>query len=621
MKRARKAPSAIAAPAASALTLDQAEQVLEQVFGYASFRAGQAEAVSAVLLGKDVAVLLPTGAGKSLCYQVPGITRARHGLGPMLVVSPLIALMSDQVSALLGRGVKAAALNSHQTPAEAATALERWSAGDLELLYVSPERAAQPAFRRLLKQHPPGSLAIDEAHCVSQWGHDFRPEYLQLAELRDLCQGPLIAVTATATARVLQEIVDHLSLHDPVLVRGDFRRPNLTFTVEQIASQGDRLQRLTELLDAAGLRAAGSGKAIVYCSTRPTTEKVAKALSAQGYSARHYHAGCTKLARDKAQHAFGVGRLRILVATNAFGMGIDFPDVRLVLHYQTPGSLEAYYQEAGRAGRDGQPAQCVLFFGAADLVTQERLSGSDGGGEEALRAMEGYAHAEQCREQVIALHFGVERGAAPCGRCDICTESVTEPRVPASHQQPVEALTEAELATIVAAVSELTSPAGKTGIARALRGSRAKTLNKCGLLKISQHGALSKREERDIVAAIEQCLESGLLVRKGSKYPTVWLPNKPVRSATSATSAASSAKPRRGARAYTPLRGAFERFRKQKARELKWKLFMVLQKRTIVALDAERPKTLKALEAIPGLGRAKIDRFGAELLRIVRENG
>jgi ATP-dependent DNA helicase RecQ len=295
--------------------------------------------------------------------------------------------------------------------------------------------------------------------------------------------------------------------------------------------------------------------------------------------------------------------------------------VRLVLHYQTPGSLEAYYQEAGRAGRDGNPAQCVLFFGAADLLTQERLSGSDSGGEAALRSMEDYAHSEQCRQQAIALHFGIESNQEPCGVCDVCTHSVAEALVPASHKLPTATLTESELATLVAAVSELTSPAGKTGIARALRGSRAKALNKCGLLKISQHGALSEREERDIVAAIEQCLESGQLVRKGNRYPTVWLPNKPVRAPREASETNAGTKPRSNARAYTPMRGAFERFRKQKAKELKWKLFMVLQKRTILALDAKRPRTLKELEAIPGLGRAKIDRFGSELLRILREHG
>jgi ATP-dependent DNA helicase RecQ len=302
-------------------------------------------------------------------------------------------------------------------------------------------------------------------------------------------------------------------------------------------------------------------------------------------------------------------------------MGIDFPDVRLVVHYQTPGSLEAYYQEAGRAGRDAEPAQCVMFFGAADLLTQQRLtSGDSQSSDEALRAIEAYAYAEQCRVQVICEHFGVDSGNEPCGRCDVCSGSVAEALVPAARTTPITQLTEVEIATIVEAVGELSSPAGKTGIARALRGSRAKALNKCGLLKISQHGALSEREERDIVAAIEACLESGQLVRKGDRYPTVWLPNKPVRPAQRPVVAGGEvAKPKRTARAYTPLRAALERFRKQKARELKWKLFMVLQKRTIVALDTKRPQTLKALEAIPGLGRAKIDRFGSDLLRLVRE--
>ncbi|MFT5356781.1 MAG: ATP-dependent DNA helicase RecQ, partial [Polyangiales bacterium] len=341
--------------------MDVATDVVREVFGFDNFRAGQAEAIGAAMRGDDAAVLLPTGAGKSLCFQVPAIARARLGHGPTLVVSPLIALMADQVDALRGRGVRAGALNSHLSAGDARQMISDYEEGEIELLYVSPERAAQDGFRRTLKRRRPGFVAIDEAHCVSQWGHDFRPEYMQLAELREFSDGPMMAVTATATPRVLKELVKRLGLESPHVVRGDFRRPNLSFGVELIAKHDVRTARLIELLDAAGLRGRTvGGKAIIYCSTRKHTEKVASDLASAGFSSRHYHAGRTKIQREKAQHAFAAGRVRVLVATSAFGMGIDFPDVRLVAHFQSPGSLEAYYQEAGRAGRDNEPARCVL---------------------------------------------------------------------------------------------------------------------------------------------------------------------------------------------------------------------------------------------------------------------
>ncbi|MEM6959116.1 MAG: helicase-related protein, partial [Myxococcota bacterium] len=390
---------------------------------------------------------------------------------------------------------------------------------------------------------------------------------------------------------------------------------------EHRRSKADRTKRLIEMLKDGGFQGRRGSKAIVYCSTRKATEAVADALQAEGFAARHYHAGRTKRERERAQHAFGVGRLRILVATSAFGMGIDFPDVRLVVHYQSPGSLEAYFQEAGRAGRDGDAASCVLFFGAADMQTQRRLiSGSHRGAGEALRAMEAYAHADRCREQLLCEHFGMAE-TPPCGRCDVCLGDVSfEEDAP----PPPPALGEEALATIVAAVGGLTRPVGKTALARALRGSRAKALNKGGLLRLPEHGALKEHEERAIVSAIETCLSEGRLAHRGNKYPTVWIPGKPVRSAKAPGAVPRAAKkkaPKAFRRAaYSPLQGALERFRKRKARELKWKPYMVFQKRTISALDETRPSTLDELHAIPGLGHSRIERFGEDLLRLIREN-
>jgi ATP-dependent DNA helicase RecQ len=335
-------------------------EVLERVFGHVGFRPGQAEAVEAAVSGRDAVVLLPTGSGKSLCYQVPALVASEAGRGTTIVVSPLIALMRDQVGALDGRGVRAAALHSHQDAGEQREAVGRFLRGELALLYVSPERAAKESFRRMLGRTRIALIAVDEAHCVSQWGHDFRPDYMRLHELRESVDAPMLALTATATDIVLDEIQGRLTLRKPVVVRAGFDRPNLAFSVRHLRAQAERLEVLRSELEEAGVRPRrGAGRALVYCSTRKVTERVASELRSTGCAAGHYHAGRTKLARERAQAAFEAGRTRVLVATNAFGMGIDLPDIRLIVHFQAPGSVEAYYQEAGRAGRDGGPARCV----------------------------------------------------------------------------------------------------------------------------------------------------------------------------------------------------------------------------------------------------------------------
>lgn len=357
-------------------TSDRGRRVLAEVFGHAGFRAGQAEAVDAVLAGRDAAVLLPTGAGKSLCYQVPAVAAFQAGRGTTIVVSPLIALMNDQVAGLLGRGVAAAAIHSQQDEDAQRAVIARFLAGELALLYVSPERAALASFHRLLARAPVALLAVDEAHCLSQWGHDFRPEYLRLHELREVVDAPVIALTATATPRVMAEIIGALRLRMPAVVRGDFRRPNLRFEVRHPGGDAARIEAILAACEAAGLRGrAGPGRGIVYCSTRKKTELVAAALTRAAFAAAHYHAGRTALARDRAQASFAKARTRVLVATSAFGMGIDHGDVRLIVHFQTPGSLEAYYQEAGRAGRDGQPANCVLLYQPEDKRIQSFFLG------------------------------------------------------------------------------------------------------------------------------------------------------------------------------------------------------------------------------------------------------
>ena len=608
-------------------------EALNDAFGFSGFRTGQEEAVDSLLSRQDTVVLLPTGAGKSLCYQVPAVAAARAGLGTTVVVSPLISLMQDQVSGLMGRGIRAAALNSTQDWDTQKDVGRRYLRGELELLYVSPERAVLASFHRLLLRGKISQIAIDEAHCLSQWGHDFRPEYMRLNELRQHFDVPTIALTATATPRVIDEIVRHLALSSPTVVRGDFSRPNLKFSVLHLRREAERIEHLIDHLNNLGFRDRGSNdRAIVYCSTRKKTQKIAKVLKQHGFAAGHYHAGRTKLARERAQNAFDASRTRVLVATNAFGMGVDYPNVRLLVHFQTPGSVEAYYQEAGRAGRDGYPAECVMFFGAGDLVTQRRLFSLGAQtpsmlrrSEEALKHVEEYASGAVCRQKYLCTFFTGNAEHPICNQCDVCLFDETPVQRLAAEKPKAQRLQDSDKQIILEAVDSLTKPVGKTNLAKALRGSRAKTLHRGGLLNIPQHGALHHYSEDDLVKAIKEMLEAGILVKKGRKFPTVWLPDKPVRGQREARSEnprranPKRAKPSSRKFSTTQLAREMENYRRRKARSLKWKPYMVFQMKVILAVDERRPETLEELHKIPGLGAAKIEKFGADILDMVRE--
>jgi len=605
--------------------LAEALAVLAGQFGHAAFRPGQAMAIEAVLAGRDAAVLLPTGAGKSSCYQVPAVVAARRGAGTTIVVSPLIALMNDQVDGLRARGIAAAAIHSQQADEERREAIGALLRGELALVYVSPERAVADGFQRLLGRARIALVAIDEAHCVSQWGHDFRPEYLRLHELRGVIDAPVIALTATATPRVMAEIAGGLALRDPVTVRGDFRRDNLAFEVQHHRGDEPRLAATIAALEAAGLRGrAGAGRGIVYCSTRKKTETVARALKAAGFAVGHYHAGRTGLVRERTQAAFALGRSRVLVATSAFGMGVDYPDVRVIVHFQAPGSLEAYYQEAGRAGRDGESGRCVMLFGAADLMTQRRLH--DGGGdhrhEAALVELERYANAATCRQTLLCAHFTGHADHAACGRCDVCVdpEGARAARS-ADGADPAEpaALGGAVQQVILDAVAAAVRRVGRGNLAKALRGSRAKAVVAQGLERLPQYGALGEVSEDQIVATIDQLIRERRLVRRGRKYPTVALPG-PARARGDARveRAPAARRPRPRVSSVTL---ELDTYRKRMARQLKWKTYMVFQRGVIAAIDQQRPTSKEALARIPGLGPAKIARFGDDILAVVRRQG
>jgi ATP-dependent DNA helicase RecQ len=388
--------------------------LLKQYFGFSSFRPLQAEIIHDALAGKDVFALLPTGGGKSLCFQLPAMART----GLTVVVSPLIALMKDQVDALQASGVPATFLNSSLAPGESRGRLRGLHNGQYRLLYAAPERLMLSGFLSDLQRWNVNLLAIDEAHCISEWGHDFRPEYRQLSELRALFPTvPMMALTATATERVRRDIITQLKLRKPACYVASFNRPNLAY---RVFAKNDPYEQLLEFVHA---RSRESG--IVYCQARKTAESLALRLTEDGVKARPYHAGLTSPERTRHQELFLRDEIRVICATIAFGMGINKPNVRFVFHYDLPKNIEGYYQETGRAGRDGLPSECVLLFSAGDVVKQRRFIDEKPPSErqlarEQLDQMVHYAESSSCRRRELLSYFSEQFDQETCGGCDNC---------------------------------------------------------------------------------------------------------------------------------------------------------------------------------------------------------
>jgi ATP-dependent DNA helicase RecQ len=598
----------------------QARELLRRVFGHPDFRGQQAGAVEQLVAGGDALVLMPTGGGKSLCYQVPALLRP----GTAIVVSPLIALMQDQVEALKQLGVRAAFLNSSLQAGEA-TAVERGLlAGEFDLLYVAPERLLMPRFLSLLEQCELALFAIDEAHCVSQWGHDFRPEYRQLNLLHERWpQVPRIALTATADAPTRAEIVERLQLEDARQFVSSFDRPNIRYRVVQ----KDNTRR--QLLDFLASHRGEAG--IVYCLSRRKVEETAHLLQQQGVAALPYHAGMEAGARAANQRRFLREDGVVMVATIAFGMGIDKPDVRFVAHLDLPKSVEGYYQETGRAGRDGEAAEAWLAYGLGDLVTLQKMIDSSDAGEDRrwlerrkLDALLAWCEATECRRRLLLAGFG-ESYPHDCGNCDNCLEPV----------QSWDATVAAQKA--LSCVYRSGQRFGAAYLADILRGERTDRIESFGHDQLSTFGVGAELDARQWKGVFRQLIALGLLAADGAHGGLRLTPasrevlkgEREVRLRREA-----DPKPRGGRKrgaiaeanerladlqpADLPLFEALRALRAELAREQNLPAYVIFHDATLRAMAAQRPRNLDELARVNGVGASKLERYGERVLAVLR---
>ena len=493
--------------------------VLKSRFGFDGFLPLQEEIVSNVIAGNDSLVLMPTGAGKSLCYQLPALCRD----GYTMVVSPLIALMKDQVDSLQANGIPAAFVNSTLSPEENEQVLSRTATGDIKILYVAPERIATSRFRNFLNTAPPSLIAIDEAHCISEWGHDFRPDYRNLKNLRQSLSGiPVIALTATATEEVRRDIADQLRLENSKWFVSSFNRPNLAYSVKPKQRAFESLLQL--------INRYKNESAIIYCFSRKETENVAYDLSERGISAAPYHAGLDNVLRRSTQDRFIKDEVDVIVATIAFGMGIDKPDVRLVVHYNLSKSLEGYYQETGRAGRDGLPSECVLFYSYGDRVKQDFFINQIEDAEERqhasdkLSAMVDYSELRTCRRKYMLRYFGDDTNVnisannpdgvnddKGCGGCDVCL-AVKEDFDATEITQK-----------ILSAVIRTGERFGVKHVVDVLRGSRAKRIRDLEHDQLSVHGIASDIPDQELREMFGLLQEAGLIAVAAGEYRTLYV--------------------------------------------------------------------------------------------------
>ncbi len=597
-------------------------QLLKRTFGYDTFRPLQREIIEATLAGQDVFALLPTGGGKSLCFQLPAL--ARPGL--TVVVSPLIALMKDQVDALQASGVAATFLNSTLGAEESRARLRGLHRGEYKLLYAAPERLMLEGWVANLQAWQVNCLAIDEAHCVSEWGHDFRPEYRQLATLRAALPGiPVMALTATATERVRADIITHLQLRAPATFVASFNRPNLTYRVIP------KDEPLKQIIAFVRLREHESG--IIYCASRAAAERVAESLAGRGFAARPYHAGLTGDERAANQESFLRDDTRIICATIAFGMGINKPNVRWIIHHDLPKNIEGYYQETGRAGRDSLPGDCLLLFSAGDVAKQTHFLDEITDEQEQqvargqLRQIVHYAESAGCRRAELLAYFGETFPLDHCGACDNCLE----PRD--TYDGTVVA--QKFLSCVYRIAQHSRFSVGLNHIIEVLTGADTDKIRRWGHDQLTTYGIGAERSRPQWAAVGRELMRLGYLTVAAGEYATLELTPEGrdvLRSRTPVLLTQPMALPR--AKRVTRREGDIECdellfarlrwFRKQLADQRQVPAYIVFGDNTLRAMARYYPSTADAMEGIPGMGEKKraefADAFAAEIAAYLAAN-
>ena len=599
-------------------------EALKRYFGYDSFRPGQEEIVSALLAGRDALAIMPTGAGKSLCYQVPALLLP----GLTLVISPLISLMQDQVKGLNAAGIHAAFINSSLTETQIARALDLAAEGSYKLVYVAPERLESPVFRSFAAGADISMVTVDEAHCISQWGQDFRPSYLKILDFIDsLPRRPIVsAFTATATREVKDDIVCTLRLHDPKVLVTGFDRPNLYFQVERTRRKDDFVIQY--------LRGHPGESGIIYCATRKNVDKLQELLTEYGFAATKYHAGLPAEARRKNQNDFIYDTAPVIVATNAFGMGIDKSNVRFVLHYNMPQSMENYYQEAGRAGRDGLPSQCVLLFSAQDVIINKFLLGkkdfAEMDDEEAdllrqrdlqrLQTMERYCQTTECLRNYILAYFG-EHPTAPCGNCGSCNNDFDEVDMTDAAKW------------MINCVAELHGRYGKAILFGTLQGANRARLRELGAERFKSYGRMKDTPRETLERLLAQLLEDGYLVQSDDQYAVLHIGDiAPLKAGGQVLvklppqrepEQARAPKPKRRSPMDTLTSAGLELF--NQLRQLRFDTaqreglppYVVFGDKSLVDMCLRAPRRAEDMLGIYGMGERKYEKYGAAFFAVI----
>lgn len=585
-------------------------KALKHFFGYDRFRLQQEQVITTVLDGKDVLAVMPTGGGKSICYQLPAIISQ----GTAIVISPLIALMKDQVDALKANGIPAAFLNSTQSAAEQQSIMHAARNGDLKLLYIAPERIPNnnDAFFSFVRQLNPSLFAIDEAHCISQWGHDFRPEYLKLAILKgQFPQVPVIALTASADKHTQQDIASQLALRQPQVFISSFNRPNIYYYIRPKQNTFDHI--------VAYLRQHADDSGIIYALSRASTEDIAKKLVSYGFATAHYHAGMTPQQRSDVQEAFQRDETKIIVATIAFGMGIDKSNVRFVIHYDVPKNIEGYYQETGRAGRDGLRSDALLFYSAGDIMKLKKFTDIEGNtaqtaiARKKLQQMQDFCESESCRRQYLMQYFG-EPFPAYCGSCDYCLSALEEKDATADAQK------------LLSAIARTGERYGIGYIIDFLWGSASdKIVPAHKLLKTYGIGRNLKKDEWQWM--VKMMLQQGMLSRTDDQYATLKLNEKSwniLRGETDVKLVArketiekqQSEEPEYDAALLKALRQARLRLAEQEHVPA----YIIVSDDTLVELATYLPQNFGEMKQISGFGDYKIAKYGSAFLEAITDH-